>query len=193
MGREEWSKPMSDVHVGTYLFLFSESIFFVFLLVAYINFHLGPAHGSMAHDLDVLKTATYTAFLLLSSGTAWRAHSAFLRGRTERFQAWLIATIILGLIFIYGQASEYLRLFEKEITISRDPLSTSFFTVTGFHGLHVCAGVLLFIMLLSWSMMQKRSSRAVPTGSVVAISLYWHFVDIVWIAVFAIVYLWGTK
>jgi heme/copper-type cytochrome/quinol oxidase subunit 3 len=81
----------------------------------------------------------------------------------------------------------------KEITISRDPLSTSFFTVTGFHGIHVCVGVLLYVLLLGWSEVRKRSNLEVPHGSVVAISLYWHFVDIVWVAVFSIVYLWGTR
>jgi heme/copper-type cytochrome/quinol oxidase subunit 3 len=184
---------MSNVRLGMLLFLGSEAIFFTFLLIAYINFHLGPAHGSMTHDLDVMKTGVNTLVLVISSFSAWRAHSGFLNGKIRRFQSWLSVTIILGLVFVYGQASEYLRLFQKEITISRDPLSTSFFTVTGFHGLHVCAGVLLFIFLLGWSEIQRRSNRVVPTGSVVALSLYWHFVDIVWIAVFAIVYLWGTR
>lgn len=184
---------MNKVRLGTCLFLCSESIFFIFLLVAYINFHLGPAHGSMTHDLDVSRTTINTIFLLLSSFTAWRAHSAFLKSQIRRFQTWVLLTITLGFIFIYGQASEYYRLFQKEITISRDPLSSSFFTVTGFHGLHVCAGALLLILLLGWSEIQRRSNRVVPAGSVVAISLYWHFVDIVWIAVFSIVYLWGSR
>jgi heme/copper-type cytochrome/quinol oxidase subunit 3 len=184
---------MSTVRLGTLLFLFSESIFFAFLLVAYISFHLGPAHGSMTHDLDVVRTGINTVILISSSFTAWRAHSAALKGQIRRFQSWLILTILLGSTFIFGQASEYLHLFEKEITISRDPLSTSFFTVTGFHGLHVCAGVLLYVLLLGWSEVQNRLNRQVPTGSVESISLYWHFVDIVWIAVFFIVYIWGTR
>ena len=117
----------------------------------------------------------------------------FFKERFADFKSWLVVTILLGSIFIWGQASEYLRLFEKEITISRDPLSTSFFTVTGFHGLHVCAGILFFMLLLGWSWVPRNSGRVVPAGSVVAISLYWHFVDVVWIAVFAIVYLWGTR
>ena len=184
---------MSSTKLGMLLFLFSESIFFIFLLIAYINFHRGPAHGSMTHDLDVMKTGTYTLVLIASSFTAWRAHAAALQGNFSRFYAWLLFTIALGSAFIWNQSSEYLRLFEKEITISRDPLSTSFFTVTGFHGLHVCAGILLFVMLLVWSLIQQRSNRRVPTGSVEAISLYWHFVDLVWIGVFGIVYVWGTK
>lgn len=184
---------MSTAKLGMLLFLFSESIFFVFLLVAYINFHLGPAHGSMTHDLDVMKTGVNTLVLMCSSISAWQAHSAALQGKIRRFRFWLLVTIALGSVFVWGQASEYLRLFQKEITISRDPLSTSFFTVTGFHGLHVCAGILLFVMLLLWSIARQRENQAVPTGSVEAISLYWHFVDIVWIAVFAIVYIWGTR
>jgi heme/copper-type cytochrome/quinol oxidase subunit 3 len=184
---------VSTVRLGTLLFLFSEAIFFAFLLVAYINFHLGPAKGSMTHDLDVMKSGVNTLILICSSFTAWRAHSAALKAQTRRFQTWLVFTILLGSVFILGQTSEYLHLFEKEVTISRDPLSTSFFTVTGFHGLHVCAGVLLYVFLLGWSELQNRNKRQVPAGSVEAISLYWHFVDIVWIAVFSIVYLWGTR
>jgi heme/copper-type cytochrome/quinol oxidase subunit 3 len=76
---------VSSVELGTLLFLFSETIFFVFLLISYINFHLGPAHESMTHDLDVMRTTINTVFLILSSFTAWRAHSAFLRGKTGLF------------------------------------------------------------------------------------------------------------
>src|SRR5271154_3192504 len=99
---------MSNVRLVMILFLASEAIFFTFLLVAYINFHLGPAQGSMAHDLDVMKTGVNTLILVASSFTAWRAHSAFLKAQFRRFQSWLLATIILGLAFVYGQATEYL-------------------------------------------------------------------------------------
>jgi heme/copper-type cytochrome/quinol oxidase subunit 3 len=187
---------VTAVRLGMFLFLGSESIFFVFLLVAYINFHLGPAHGDMSRDLDVVRTGTYTVFLLFSSFSAWRAQVAAVNWQIRRFQSWLVVTIILGSIFIWGQGTEYLQLFEKEITISRDPLSTSFFTVTGFHGLHVCAGIALLVLLLVWSEAQHRSNgakRRLPEGSIEAISMYWHFVDLVWIAVFGIVYFWGTR
>jgi heme/copper-type cytochrome/quinol oxidase subunit 3 len=130
---------------------------------------------------------------VLSSATVWRAHACFLSEKMSRFHGWLVATIGLGSLFLFGQLSEYFRLFEKDITISKNPLSTGFFTVTGFHGLHVCIGVLLLLLLLVWSLIQKRFGKRLPPGSLESISLYWHFVDVVWIGVFSIVYVWGTR
>ena len=188
---------MSNVQIGMLLFLFSESIFFIFLLVAYVNFHSDVGHLGMkipmTHDLDVKKTAVYTLILVASSLTAWRAHRHAENQRFHRFHIWLGATILLGSAFLWGQADEYFRLFRKEITISRDPLSTGFFTVTGFHGLHVCVGVLLLTLVLLGSMVQSHRNRSLPQSSVEAISLYWHFVDVVWIGVFFVVYIWGSR
>jgi heme/copper-type cytochrome/quinol oxidase subunit 3 len=184
---------MSKAKLGMLLFLFSETIFFVFLLVAYINFHVDQPHALIISDLDAKKTGVYTTILILSSASAFLAHKSAIAQNIVKFQMWLVATIALGSIFIFGQSREYFRLFNKEITVSRDALSTSFFTVTGFHGLHVCAGILLLVLLLFWSVYQNKSGKKVPFGSVEAISLYWHFVDIVWIAVFSVVYLWGAR
>jgi heme/copper-type cytochrome/quinol oxidase subunit 3 len=175
------------------LFLFSEAIFFIFLLVAYINFHSGPGQGVMTHALNVQKTAVFTVILMASSFTLWRAHHHGLKQRFGQFHFWLSLTILLGLAFLYGQLSEYFKLFHQEITVSKDPLATAFFTVTGFHGLHVCIGVILLVMLLAWSLVENRKNKTIPRGSLEAISLYWHFVDLVWIGVFGIVYWWGTR
>ena len=184
---------MSNVRLGMLLFLFSEAVFFVFLLVGYINFHEGPGREVMAHGLDVAKTAVFTGFLVLSSLTIWLADRALAKNKFRPFVAWLVVTILFGATFLYGQLSEYARLFQQDITVSRDPLATGFFTVTGFHGLHVAAGLLLLVFLLVWSLIQNKRGRALPASASEGISLYWHFVDIVWIAVFAIVYIWGTR
>jgi cytochrome c oxidase subunit 3 len=178
------------------LFMASEAIFFVFLLVAFINFHPNSAnsgHDEMTSALDLHRTVAFTILLLLSSATAWRAQMSAERKQPRSFQAWLGITLVLGSVFIYGQATEFLRLFEKEITISRNPFSTSFFTVTGFHSIHVLAGLLLLLTLLIWSLIQTRRGRHLPQAGVNSIALYWHFVDIVWVAVFSIVYVWGTR
>jgi cytochrome c oxidase subunit 3 len=184
---------MSKAKLGMLLFLFSESIFFIFLLVAYINFHIDQPQALITSDLDVQKTSIYTSILIASSVTLFLAHRSAFRKKLKEFQVWLVLTIALGLVFIFGQMREYIQLFHKEITVSRDALSTSFFTITGFHGLHVCAGILLLILILFWSISQNRKGKNVPFGSIEAVSLYWHFVDIVWVGVFSVLYLWGAK
>jgi heme/copper-type cytochrome/quinol oxidase subunit 3 len=105
----------------------------------------------------------------------WRAASGGTR-------AWLLATIVLGSVFLFGQWSEYLRLFRQSITISQDLFGTTFFTLTGFHGLHVLAGILLLGVLIAF----REHPIALET-----VSLYWYFVDAVWIAIFSVVYLWS--
>ena len=184
---------MSRTRLSMLLFLASESVFFIFLLVAFVTFRIGPGHGDMTDDLNLFRTSIFTACLVASSFTAWRAELHSKQKNGKRFHYWLTATLLLGAVFLYGQLSEYFELFKKEITVSHDPLSTAFFTVTGFHGLHVCVGILLLAMLLVWSFWQRKSGRTVPHSAVESISLYWHFVDIVWVAVFSVIYIFGTR
>jgi heme/copper-type cytochrome/quinol oxidase subunit 3 len=184
---------MSQARMGMLLFLFSEAVFFAFLLVAYINFCLGPGRLTMSQELNPATTGIYSVFLLASSFTIWRAHINFKKKNTACFQRWLITTIFLGVVFLFGQAAEYVRLFKQEVTIKRDALATGFFTVTGFHGLHVIIGLLLLVMIFIWSVVQNRKRRNIPQGSVEAILMYWHFVDAVWVVVFLVVYAWGAK
>ena len=91
---------MSNAQLGMLFFLFSEAVFFIFLLIAYINFHLGPAKESLTHALDVQKTAIFTAILILSSLTAWRAHRNAIGRKFLRFHIWLAITIGLGSVFL---------------------------------------------------------------------------------------------
>ena len=101
--------------------------------------------------------------------------------------AWLVATILLGVTFIAGQGSEYYGLLRHGVTIQTNLFATTFFTLTGFHGLHVCVGLaaLLVVLALMWlGDFKRRRPRALET-----IGLYWHFVDGVWVIVFSVVYL----
>ena len=184
---------MSRTRLSMLLFLGSESVFFIFLLIAFIAFRRGPGHGDMTNSLHLLRATFFTGCLVASSFTAWRVETHSRRQNTQKFHHWLIATLVLATAFLYGQLSEYFNLFDKEITISHDPLSTAFFTVTGFHGVHVCVGIFLLAMLLVWSLWQQKNARVIPHSAVESIALYWHFVDIVWIAVFSIIYVAGTK
>ncbi len=100
---------------------------------------------------------------------------------------WLIATIVLGGIFIGGQGLEYWHLFESGVAVNSNLFATTFFTLTGFHGLHVCVGLIALLIMLGLALagdFRKGRSPALP-----AIGLYWHFVDVVWVIVLSVVYI----
>ncbi|HUZ47562.1 MAG TPA: cytochrome c oxidase subunit 3 [Terriglobia bacterium] len=171
------------------LFLLSEGTFFVFLIIAYVYYHsLSNTGVEAAKVLDPLKTGIYTIFLLSSSFTVWQSEKSLRRGKQRAFQTWLLVTIVLGAIFLFGQGSEYLHLYGENVTISRNIFGTSFFTLTGFHGLHVLLGLIslavIFVLALTGEFAEKHSS------AVEAIALYWHFVDWVWVVIFSVIYLW---
>jgi len=157
--------------LGMALFLLSEAVFFFMLIAAFVYFR---DVRTTSENLRLGTSAFYTACLLVSSFTMWRAVA------TES-RTWLFATIALGGVFLFGQASEYLRLFQQNITISQGLFGTTFFTLTGLHGLHVLAGILLLAATLAMS------ARPITVGTV---ALYWYFVDAVGMAIFSVVYLW---
>jgi heme/copper-type cytochrome/quinol oxidase subunit 3 len=172
------------------LFLISEGSFFAFLIVAYVYFHGAMKSGPNATDsLHPLTTGIYTAFLLGSSFTMRRAEKCHSRDQVFKFTLWLSATIVCGAVFMVGQSREYLGLYRENITVSRNIFGTSFFTLTGFHGLHVLIGWIALLLLLAVSL---SGSVKEPGGSAVrTIALYWHFVDWVWVIIFSVVYLWA--
>jgi heme/copper-type cytochrome/quinol oxidase subunit 3 len=137
--------------------------------------------------LDPWRTGIYTALLLLSSATLVLAERALRRSARHRSWLWLAATVILGGAFLAGQAIEYAGLLHHGVTLSSSLFGSSFFTVTGFHGIHVLGGlVVLSIFLWLGRRGEPPESRADVLS---AVSAYWHFVDLVWIFVFTIVYL----
>ena len=100
----------------------------------------------------------------------------------------LVATILLGGIFIVGQGLEYWTLFQGGVTVGLDLFATTFFTLTGFHGLHVCMGLIALMIVLGVAFARAFKKRPLPALG--PVGLYWHFVDVVWVLVFSIVYLW---
>lgn len=100
---------------------------------------------------------------------------------------WLALTIFLGLFFLFGQGTEYLKLYKLNFTISKNVFGSAFFTLTGFHGLHVLIGLIVLSIVL---MMQLSGRfRTIENTALSTASIYWHFVDAVWIVVFSVVYL----
>ena len=171
---------------GMVLFVASEAVFFLMLVLAYVNFH--KVTGTTAASvLDFNKTLLFTVALLSSSATMWFAEKA--REHDKNSVAfWLGATIFLGGVFIVGQGLEYAKLIGENITISRDLFGSTFFTLTGFHGLHVIVGLVLLLLLFALAIFGRKHEPTVI--GMQSIAIYWHFVDAVWIVVFSTVYMW---
>ncbi len=183
---------MKRAKLGMIFFIASEANFFLLLILAYVYYHGGGSTGPTAADvLDPRKTGINTVFLLSSSATMWRAEKNGESEARRRQCAWLAATVLLGAIFLAGQGAEFARLIGENVTISRDLFGTTFFTLTGFHGLHVFVGLLALSILLGLTLWGELPGA--PSEAVGVVALYWHFVDVVWIAIFSIVYLWGTR
>jgi cytochrome c oxidase subunit 1/cytochrome c oxidase subunit I+III len=170
--------------VAVWAFIVSEAAFFVVLILSYVFFNRSTKAAAAA--LDVSKTGAFTVCLLASSLTLYIAERSLERGKTRVFRACLTATLVLGLVFLGGQAGEYLKLFERGFAVDTSLFTSTFFTLTGFHGLHVLLGLIAlgFLARLAFAGdFQDKSSRALR-----AVGLYWHFVDAVWVVVFTLVY-----
>lgn len=169
-------------------FIASEAVFFVLLLVSYVVFNSRSGEGPNADSaLDATRTGAFTVCLLLSSVTFWFAEQALRARKQIHFRRWLTLTILLGATFMLGQMWEYYGLITTNITVDLNLFAATFFTVTGFHGLHVTAGLVALGIVLALAYSDSFSSKRQSVLS--AVGIYWHFVDVVWIIVFAIVYL----
>jgi heme/copper-type cytochrome/quinol oxidase subunit 3 len=179
---------MNKNRVLMFFFVGSEAFFFLALIIAYVYYsHTKGVLSSSAQYLDVKRTSVFTFFLLSSSLTIWFADTALNRGSRKAILIWLSVTIALGIIFLLGQGSEYARLFKLNITINRNVFGSAFFTLTGFHGLHVFIGLL--VLSIVFAMIYSDKFNSIESTALKSVSIYWHFVDIVWIAVFSVVYL----
>jgi len=182
---------MNKIRLAMLLFVASEAVFFILLIVAYVVYHAtSPSAADASRYLDVPRTAVFTACLISSSFTMWLAGIHFRTGRRRQALAWLLATMALGTVFLAGQGSEYVSLISKDVIISRDLFGTTFFTLTGFHGLHVFIGLIMLGTLFGLEL--KRGVTG-PPEAVESVSIYWHFVDAVWMIIFPVVYLWVLR
>jgi heme/copper-type cytochrome/quinol oxidase subunit 3 len=170
-------------------FVGSEAFFFIALIISYAYYsHQGGTVSPSAHYLDIKKTSVFTLCLICSSITMEIAGLRLQKGRRKSMLAFLVSTIVLGAVFLIGQGIEYVNLYEKNVTLSQNIFGSSFFTLTGFHGLHVLIGliVLSIILLMLYTGKFKKIEATVFESA----TIYWHFVDAVWIVVFSVVYLW---
>ncbi len=177
------------VSVGTIVWLSSELMFFAGLFAMYFSIRAAAPDIWEKHtqNLNIPYAVTFTLILVASSFTCQMGVFAAERGDVYGLRRWFMLTFVMGLIFVLGQANEYRTLVMHEnLTISTDGYGTMFYLTTGFHGLHVIGGLVAFLIYMVRTTM-GRFTPAQATSAIV-VSYYWHFVDIVWVALFAMIY-----
>ena len=169
-------------------FLGSEVLFFGSLITTFLLYRTRIGEGPGPTDVfDIPFTSVSSFVLLMSSLTMVLAHHATSRRDWRRMRIWLLATALLGMVFLAGQVFEFTEFVHEGLTVTTSPFGSSFFVLTSFHGAHVAVGVL---MLLATALMSWTGKLRPDEGmNVESVGLYWHFVDIVWIVIFTVVYL----
>ena len=200
--RSPASRP-NLVSVGTIIWLSSELMFFAALFAMYFTIRsVDKGQGlpwPMAH-LDLQLASANTIVLVASSVTCQMGVFAVERGQIKRLgnmlqfwrwglREWYVLSFIMGLYFVIGQAVEYSALVHDDhLTLSSSNYGSVFFLTTGFHGLHVTGGLIAFLFLLGRTYAAKRFTHEQQVSAIV-VSYYWHFVDVVWIGLFTVIYL----
>jgi len=184
----EW-KPLARGRVGMYALIAAEAAIFTIFVVAYL-FYVGKSLSGPI-PREVLSPPIFFTICLLSSSLTIHFASRTLRvGKVRSFGAWLLLTIALGAIFLYGTASEWHRLiYHDGLTVTTNLFGTTYFSLVGLHGFHVVVGMvcLCTVMAFTFSGLVKQEYAE----RVQVLSMYWHFVDAVWIVVFTVVYVIG--
>jgi cytochrome c oxidase subunit 3 len=177
------------VSVGTIVWLSSELMFFAALFAMYFSIRAADPAMWREHtpELNVWYALPFTLVLVFSSVTCQIGVFAAEKGDVFALRRWFALTFILGLIFLLGQANEYRQLVSEGIKINGDGYGSVFYLTTGFHGLHVTGGLIAFIFYMIRTTM-GRFTPAQATSAIV-VSYYWHFVDIVWVALFFMIYI----
>src|SRR6478752_1517191 len=169
-------------------FLASDCMFFGTLIATYMVYKNRSLTGPTPREIfDVPYTSVSAFVLLLSSLTMVLALAAIQSGHERKMRVWLSATALLGCVFLGGQFYEFTTFYHEGLTLSRNLFGSTFFTLTGFHGTHVAIGVFWLLALAAHSF-RGRLHREHSLLLEIA-GLYWHFVDIVWILIFTLVYL----
>ena len=185
------STGLPHLKLAMWLFLASDCLLFGALISTYVLYRGASVQGPFPSDVfDIPYTSVSSFVLLASSLTMVLALAAIQNGDVGRCRIWLLATALLGMTFLGGQVYEFTTFAHEGLYLSRNMFSTSFFVLTGFHGTHVGVGVLMLLTLFSLSFGGRITQRNAMTVELVG--LYWHFVDIVWIVIFTVVYLIPT-
>jgi cytochrome c oxidase subunit 3/cytochrome o ubiquinol oxidase subunit 3 len=189
----ETTTGLPHTKLAMWLFLGSECLLFGALISTYVLYR-GRGEGVTPSDVFDIPYTSVSAFVLLASSlTMVLALAAAQEGDAGRTRLWLLATALLGMVFVGGQVYEFTVFYDEGLRFGGPEgnlFGTTFFTLTGFHGVHVTVGILMLLSLVGLSFAERLPSD--PSFPIEMVGLYWHFVDIVWIVIFTVVYLIPT-
>lgn len=188
-GAHDEAASIQNRKFAVWLFLSSETMLFMVLITAYVFVRFNPAHAAEHEILNIPQTSLSSFMLLASSFLVVRALDAVKRNNQVKFQRSLFLTLVLGLGFLGMQYLEYSHMGHEGVTLNSGPFGTTFFALTGFHGFHVIIGVIWLFVIFNQSFSGKFNSKNYI--GIEVFGLYWHFVDVVWVFIFTIVYLLG--
>jgi heme/copper-type cytochrome/quinol oxidase subunit 3 len=188
---EHESTGVDNRKLGMWAFLSSEFLFFGALISNYLLYSNRPGlEGIYPSEIYDIPFTSVTSFvLLMSSLTMVLAHNALTRNDQGGTRTWLFATAALGAVFLGGQVFEFTEfIVEYDMKLTTNPAASAFYLLTGFHGAHVAIGVIMLLSL--WGISRRPEGLSEKHGmNLELVGLYWHFVDIIWIVIFTVVYL----
>jgi cytochrome c oxidase subunit 3/cytochrome o ubiquinol oxidase subunit 3 len=188
---EATSTGLPNTKLAMWVFLASDCLLFGALIATYVLYRASSIKGPFPADVfDIPYTSVSSFVLLASSLTMVLALAAIQRGDPGRMRIWLLATALLGATFVGGQVYEFTSFYREGLGLSTNLFGTTFYVLTGFHGTHVAIGIVMLLSVLVMSFTGKVTQENSLTVELVG--LYWHFVDIVWIVIFTVVYLIPT-
>jgi cytochrome c oxidase subunit III len=183
------------VSVGTIVWLSSELMFFAALFAMYFTIRsvTGVTDTGLDNwppvpvELAVGYSLVFTVILVLSSVTCQMGVFAAEKGDVYAMRRWYVLTLLMGLVFVLGQANEYRIQYSEDMRIDSHGYGSVFYLTTGFHGLHVIGGLFAFVFVLLRSLVGRYTPE--KATSAIVTSYYWHFVDVVWIGLYATIYI----
>jgi heme/copper-type cytochrome/quinol oxidase subunit 3 len=179
---------VTNPKLGMWLFLASDCLFFGAFIATFLLYRSRTADGPTANEIFDIPFISVTSFILLmSSLTMVLALAAIQRGDHRRLRIWLLATALFGATFLGGQIFEFTEFYREGLALDASLFGSSFFVLTGLHGLHVAVGIVWLLSM--WGLSMQGQLPTQDAEKVEIAGLYWHFVDIVWIVIFALVYL----
>ncbi|MCZ7526952.1 MAG: heme-copper oxidase subunit III [Acidimicrobiia bacterium] len=186
---EQTGTGVGNTKLGMWLFLSSDFLFFGGFIAAFLLYRgrEGQAEPLLEDVLDIPFTSVTSFILLMSSLTMVLSLAAIQRGDHRRLRVWLMATVLFGLTFISGQVYEFTEFYREGFKLGTNLSASSFFVLTGLHGAHVTAGIVWLMSL--WGMSVQGRLTSADAEKVEVAGLYWHFVDVIWIVIFTVVYL----
>jgi len=171
---------------GLATFLVADAMTFAGFFAAYLTFRaVNPLPAGAIYELEMLLPVINTSILIASSFTFHRASKELMRGAMGACRGWLLVTALMGIAFLGGQMKEY---FELPFGLTDNLFASTFYALTGFHGLHVCLGALMILIVWAQAAQPGKFTPQAHFG-IAAAELYWHFVDVIWVILFALLYL----